>query len=336
MLRTNGKVASGLRINSKVAGGVRIDGHVVLFGEEPAGGGHTFTITPAVSGNRRSEFATWGYAAQSSVQFAQANPAGTITNATYRTPNGSNAIIRRVLTNYGIGADGNHRFFLPGREDLLFSIEQSGLTVADAAQFPDRIRLTNGSMVYEGVRTDPLVIGAVDEWIGVIYIRDAATSNAFLRGRLFSNSSPTPAVTVELFYPQVEPTHSYTFMSGTRSNNIGFWDGRAGSITDGTYQLPNGSNGRIRQTMYSTGNIGANQLRFLLNQSGLGTSDTAQFPDRIVITRGSNIVAFVPQDPVEINSFGQGIGQDYTVDGSGTPADVIVNGETSSVDLFYD
>ena len=68
-------------------------------------------------------------------------------------------------------------------------------------------------------------------------------------------------------------------------------------------------------------------------------SNTDQFPDRIRLTNGSNVVIVTPQNPDQIASYGQGIGRDY----SNSDADVVaqlarifVGGDTVTVELFYD
>ena len=74
--------------------------------------------------------------------------------------------------------------------------------------------------------------------------------------------------------------------------------------------MPNGNTARIRQTLI--GDVGVREVRLLLNQAGLAVGDLDQFPSRIEIQQGAgNYIPFVRKDPVEIASFGQGIGQDY-------------------------
>ena len=143
-------------------------------------------------------------------------------------------------------------------------------------------------------------------------------------------------ITVELLFeappepPAPTPAHSFSIVAGTNSGFIGYWDGRAGSITDGQYKLSNGQNGRIRQFMRG-GSIPTGRVRFLFN----GNRAADLFPDRIVATNGSNEVTLVPPDPRTTGSYGQGTGIDYI----GTQADiaaVFVNGATVTADIFYD
>ena len=101
-------------------------------------------------------------------------------------------------------------------------------------------------------------------------------------------------------------THSYSIMTGTSGGITGYWDGNAGTITDATYTLPNGRSARIRQTMQ----VG-NMLRFLLNQSGLGTGDGDQFPTDIAVTLGGRVSHW--GRPTAASSAGQGIYRDYAL-----------------------
>ena len=138
--------------------------------------------------------------------------------------------------------------------------------------------------------------------------------------------------------------HTYTITSGMTSGVtiIGYWDSNAGNITDEVYQLPNGSNATIRQTMRGRGSPSSstpqvNEVRFLLNQSGLGVGDTDQFPTSIRLTRGTNTVTVTPRSG-QIASFGQGIGRDYSNSDSDITtqlANVLVNGQETTVELFY-
>ena len=129
--------------------------------------------------------------------------------------------------------------------------------------------------------------------------------------------------------------HTYTVTSGVSGTITGYWDGNAGSIADANYNTPNGSSARIRQTMVSDAAIGVNELRFLLNQTGLGTGDVDQFPRRIVTTRGSLSATWLPSDPEQIAAFGQGIGRDYTMV-SGGDSGVFANGQETQVTLYYE
>ena len=130
--------------------------------------------------------------------------------------------------------------------------------------------------------------------------------------------------------------HTFTITCGTTSGLVGYWDGNIGTITNATYTLPNGSDATIRQCMIG-GIIGTtNEVRFLLNQPGLSTSDADRFPLRIVATNGDNSVEFIPQNPDQIASFGQGIGRDYTRDvsaGGSSPNQIFVDGDTILITL---
>ena len=163
---------------------------------------------------------------------------------------------------------------------------------------------------------------------------------------------------VALFLGQPTPAaaayHTYTITVGTGgapvpgvSNLFGYWDNNIGTIEDAVYQLPNGSNGTIRQTMWNSiapsrtsesSYLYHDEMRFLLRQGGLSTADTDQFPDRIRLTNGANVVNLVPE-PGEIQAFGQGIGQDYGNADADTDAQltrIFVSGDTVTVELFYD
>ena len=136
--------------------------------------------------------------------------------------------------------------------------------------------------------------------------------------------------------PPTSSTHTFTVTAGTTSGLTGYWDGNTGSITNGVYRLPNGSNATIRQCLIG-GAIGTDELRFLLNQSGLGTSDTDQFPDRITATRGSFVAEWRPSSPEQIGAFGQGIGRDYTiVSGGSSNSQMLSNGADTEFTLHYD
>ena len=76
------------------------------------------------------------------------------------------------------------------------------------------------------------------------------------------------------------PFHTFSIVVGSRSDVRGWWDGRAGSITDGSYTLSDGSNGRIRQFMRSTTGVSipSGRIRFLFN----GNRAANLFPDRII------------------------------------------------------
>ena len=106
-------------------------------------------------------------------------------------------------------------------------------------------------------------------------------------------------------------SHTFKITCGSRSGLLGYWDGNIGSITNATYQLPNGSNATIRQCMSGSPIGGLDEVRFLLNQAGLTASDTDQFPLRLEISRGSLSTTLTPQNPDQIQAFGQGIGRDY-------------------------
>ena len=134
--------------------------------------------------------------------------------------------------------------------------------------------------------------------------------------------------------PAATPDHTYRISCGSRSGIIGYWFNNIGSVNDETYTLPNGVSATVRQTM--TGSpIGSNELRFLLNACGLGTGDTDQFPTRIEVenSRGSRL-EFIPKSPIEISSFGQGIGQDYRIV-SGGVGTLFVNNAPLTVNLYY-
>lgn len=128
-------------------------------------------------------------------------------------------------------------------------------------------------------------------------------------------------------------SHTYTVRSGAGSSLTGYWLNNIGSIEDATYNLPDGTEVTIRQTMFG-GTIGANQLRFLVDKDNITAADDDQFPPSIRLTLGANVAVVVKQDPVEIREFGQGIGMDYAVE-SGTLSDVLVNNQTTTVVLEY-
>ena len=164
---------------------------------------------------------------------------------------------------------------------------------------------------------------------------------------------------VALFLGQPAPPspsaayHTYTITVGTGGGVVprevdyfGYWDNNIGNIQNATYQLPNGSNAVIRQTMWNSiettvselSYLHHDEMRFLLRQGGLSTADTDQFPDRIRLTNGANVVNLVPE-PGEIHAFGQGIGQDYGNADADTAAQltrIFVSRNTVTVELFYD
>ena len=121
-------------------------------------------------------------------------------------------------------------------------------------------------------------------------------------------------------------------MVGSRSDVRGWWDGRAGSITDGSYTLSDGSNGRIRQFMRSTTGVSipSGRIRFLFN----GNRAANLFPDRIIARNGANQVELTPPNPRATQSFGQGTGMDYTIS-SGDASLVFVNGATVTAEVYY-
>ena len=135
--------------------------------------------------------------------------------------------------------------------------------------------------------------------------------------------------------------HTYTITVGMSAVLQGYWLNNLGNITDATYALPNGSDAVIRQTMISNpsavgGGVAApNELRFLINQSGLGIGDVAQFPRRLVVSRGTDEAVCEPQSPDQIAAFGQGIGRDYARMSGTALATIFANTETVTVKLYY-
>ena len=131
--------------------------------------------------------------------------------------------------------------------------------------------------------------------------------------------------------PEPSAYHTYTIIVGQAHGVTGYWFNNAGSITGATYQLPNGSDAIIRQTM-----IVAGEIRFVLNQSGLTTSDVPdQFPERIVLTRGSTSTTVGIKSPDETFTAGQGIGRDYIRESGDTLTTVLQNNSTVTVELYY-
>ena len=122
--------------------------------------------------------------------------------------------------------------------------------------------------------------------------------------------------------------HSYSITVGQRSGVTGYWFNNIGSITNATYNLPNSVSAIIRQSMV----LGV-EFRFLVSSGGVTTSTPGQFPSRIVCTRGANSVSFVRADPVQIASFGQGIGMDFVV-GAGAIAGVFNLNTTVNIQIF--
>ena len=136
--------------------------------------------------------------------------------------------------------------------------------------------------------------------------------------------------------PPGSRTHTFTVRTGSSGSLSGYWDGNAGSITGAVYRLPNGVDATIRQVLVGS-NIGIGEVRFLLNQAGLGVGDTDQFPDRITATRGEYFSEWVPADPEMIGAFGQGIGRDYTlVTGSSTVTNTFSPNQDTELTLHYD
>lgn len=137
-------------------------------------------------------------------------------------------------------------------------------------------------------------------------------------------------VSLQLDYtPAPDPAdHSYSIVSGSRGGFIGYWDNNIGTIDGMDFAPPDaGVNVRIRQSM-SNGTI----FRWLIQTQNQPAS---YFPDRIVVTDGTDTVVFVQPDPFASNNFGQGTGVDYVLE-SGTIADVFVNNAALTIDLFYD
>ena len=145
-----------------------------------------------------------------------------------------------------------------------------------------------------------------------------------------SYEGATASITVESFVPET-PYHRYTIVVGTAFGVTGYWFNNAGSITDATYQLPNGSDAIVRQTMIVGG-----EIRFVLNQSGLTPADVPeQFPERIVLSRGNTQAICVIKSPDETFTAGQGIGRDY-IRQSGDPLTTVLQlSATVNVELFY-
>ena len=127
----------------------------------------------------------------------------------------------------------------------------------------------------------------------------------------------------------VAPYHSYTITVGQRSGITGYWFNNIGNITDATYNLPNTISAIIRQSM-----ILGEEFRFLISSGGVTVSSLDQFPTRIVCTRAGRSVVFVRADPVQIASFGQGIGMDYVV-GTGAISGIFNLNTTVAIQLFY-
>lgn len=139
---------------------------------------------------------------------------------------------------------------------------------------------------------------------------------------IFSSAAPPPAPSL---------LHTLSIIAGINSGWVGWWDGRAGQVTNGRRFNPPGrtdsgaNRTQIRQTMFERGS--GQIVRFLLNRpiAPITTSDLDQFPAEIEIQHTDGDKArFVPQDPVVIASFGQGVGQDY----------IRKAGETVSVDML--
>ena len=136
--------------------------------------------------------------------------------------------------------------------------------------------------------------------------------------------APAPALTLR---------HAYSITVGSNSGQTGYWFNKAGSITDGVLAIPNGNNVSIRQTMIGA-SVGTNELRFLINNDTVLTVGSAdQFPVEIRISRSGRTATAVRKDPVEISSFGQGIGMDYAFTAAGVG--LFQNGVTLSVELYY-
>lgn len=135
--------------------------------------------------------------------------------------------------------------------------------------------------------------------------------------------------------PEPTPLHTFTITAEAGRGVIGYWDGRVGSINNRDYTTPNGSTARIRQMMMSDANFGTNELRFLIRQDGLGVGDTEQFPVRLVCMSGGNEVVSVLKSPLEIRSYGQGIGMDYRLQ-SGTLSNVFADNNEITIQLWYE
>ena len=201
-------------------------------------------------------------------------------------------------------------------------------TVDDTA-FPASVTVTRTSRPSAAAYTATTTTRGAITTVGRTKQADYELPNNPVR-MAFVQTNDTLTLTLDYAPPAPTPSHSFSIAAGTNSGFIGYWDGRAGSITDGQYELSNGQNGRIRQFMRG-GSIPDGRVRFLFN----GNRAADLFPDRIVATNGANSVTLVPPDPRTTASFGQGTGIDYI----GTQADiaaVLVNGETVSADLYYE
>ena len=125
--------------------------------------------------------------------------------------------------------------------------------------------------------------------------------------------------------------HTYSITVGTHGSGIrGYWFNNIGNISNSAYALPNGVNAIIRQTMLLTDG----DFRFLVSSGGATTSSLDQFPTRIEIQRNADIASFTRKSPVEIASFGQGIGMDFELS-SGNAAAILTNNTTVTCRLYY-
>ena len=140
-------------------------------------------------------------------------------------------------------------------------------------------------------------------------------------------------ITVDLLFeaPPAPPApyHSFSIVCGAARGFIGRWLNNIGTITDGTYTIPNGSSVDIQQFMIG-GSITAGTVRFVI---GRNRYPTDQFPTRIVARNGATEIVLMRPDV--ILEVGQGNGQNYTGDAT-LHTSVFVNGATVTADLYYD
>ena len=133
--------------------------------------------------------------------------------------------------------------------------------------------------------------------------------------------------------PELTLTHTYTITVASGRGQIGYWFNNIGSITEATFTIPNGSAATIRQTMVA-GGVGANQMRWLMfSGANINVNTIDQFPVEIKIISGGRSAIAIMQNPVEISSFGQGIGVDYSLSDAGVA--LFVAGATLTVELYY-
>ena len=110
--------------------------------------------------------------------------------------------------------------------------------------------------------------------------------------------------------PVPSKTHDYTITTGAQDGIIGWWDNNIGSIDTGnTFDLPDGTNVRIRQSM-----LVASRFRFLVNGSNRAED---QFPDRVKITDDDAMSVW--ENPESRNQYGQGTGRDYNLTNGANP-----------------